>query len=88
MSTDGTGSVPASFPQENQNHNYEVMSTFREEREKPHERWTEGVSIDGKGEFSFGNQPGGGNPRLETVIEEMCNEASAGPEDSTIEGEE
>ena len=74
--------VPASFDQEkeNQDYNYEFMSTFREERENPHERWTEGVSFDGKEEFSFGNQPGGGNPQLEKAIAEMYNEATENPE--------
>jgi len=57
------------------------MSTFREERENPHERWTEGVPFDGEGEFSFGNRPGGGNPQLETAIEEMYNGATGGSED-------
>jgi Mn-containing catalase len=57
------------------------MSTFREERENPHERWTEGVSIDEKGEFSFGNRPGSGNPQPETAIEEMYNGATGGSED-------
>jgi len=70
--------VPASFDQEkeNQDYNYEFMSTFREERENPQEPWTEGASPDGKGEFSFGTQPGGGNPQLDEVIEEMHNAAS------------
>jgi Mn-containing catalase len=82
--------VPASFPQEKENEefNYEFMSTFREDRENPNERWTEGVSIDGKDEFSFGTQPGGGNPQLEKAVEEMYNEASGGSEDSTIEDSE
>ncbi|WP_276299626.1 manganese catalase family protein [Halorussus lipolyticus] len=75
--------VPASFPQEkeNQDFDYEFMSTFREERENPGERWTEGESFDGKGEFSFGNQPGGGNPQLEKTIEEMYNEATSESDD-------
>ena len=82
--------VPASFDQEkeNQEYSYEFMSTFREDREDPHERWTEGVSIDGKGEFSFGTQPGGGNPQLEKTIKQMYNEASGGGEDETIQDDE
>ena len=70
--------VPASFPQEkeNQDVNYTFMSTFREEHEDPHERWTEGTSIDGKGEFSYGRQPGGGEPDIEKMIEEMYNDVS------------
>ncbi|WP_433623901.1 manganese catalase family protein [Halomicrococcus sp. NG-SE-24] len=72
--------VPASFPQEkeNQEHDYEFMSTFREEHEDPGEAWTDGPSFDGKGEFSFGTQPGGGTPDLQETIEEMYNEASDG----------
>ena len=70
--------VPASFPQEkeNQEYSYEFMSTYREERENPQERWTQGTSIDGEGEFSFGYQPGGGNPQLEETIKQMYNEAN------------
>jgi len=70
--------VPASFPQEkeNQEFNYEFMSTFREEHEDPEQPWTAGASFDGKGEFSFGYQPGGGEPDLEKAIEEMHNEVN------------
>jgi Mn-containing catalase len=75
--------VPASFPQEkeNQDYSYEFMSTFREERENPQEPWTEGTSFDGKGEFSFGTQPGGGNPQLDKVMTEMYNEATKQDDD-------
>ncbi|WP_224270242.1 manganese catalase family protein [Haloprofundus salinisoli] len=71
--------VPASFPQEkeNQDVNYDFMSTFREQREDPDQRWTKGQSPDGKGEFSFRpEQPGGGMPDLEEVIDEMYNSPS------------
>lgn len=70
--------VPNSFPQdeENQDHNYEFMCTFNDEHENPGERWTQGKSIDGKSEFSYGRQPGGGKPDLDEVIEEMHNEVS------------
>ncbi|WP_162224558.1 manganese catalase family protein [Halorussus amylolyticus] len=70
--------VPASFPQEkeNQDFNYTFMSTFREEMEDPEQPWTEGASFDGKGEFSYDSQPGGGTPDLEAVIEEMHNEVN------------
>jgi Mn-containing catalase len=37
------------------------------------ENWTQGDSFDGKGEFSYGEQPGG-EPDLDEVIEEMHNE--------------
>jgi Mn-containing catalase len=68
--------VPTSFPKdkENQDYNYEFMSTFREEHEDPGERWTQGDSIDGKGEFSFGRQPGGGEPNLEETVADLFNE--------------
>ncbi len=58
--------VPDSFPQEeeNQEFNYEFMSTTREERENPEQPWTTGDSVDSEGEFSFGRQPGGGEPNL------------------------
>ncbi|GAA0668285.1 manganese catalase family protein [Natronoarchaeum mannanilyticum] len=50
--------VPASFPQEkeNQEFNYAFMSTHREEREDPDMPWTQGESVDGHGEFSFVQQ--------------------------------
>ena len=81
--------VPASFPQEkeNQEFNYQFMSTFREEREDPGERWTQGTSIDGKGEFSYGFQPGGGTGVVEEAIEEMYNHASGGSGDASIDDE-
>ncbi|WP_049902847.1 manganese catalase family protein [Halococcus agarilyticus] len=68
--------VPNSFPQEkeNQDHNYEFMSTYRDERPDPEQRWTQGESIDGEGEFSYGRQPGGGEPDLDDVIDAMHNE--------------
>ena len=71
--------VPASFPQEKENEDvdYTFMSTFREEHEDPDRPWTSGVSPDGKGEFSFGYQPGGGSPDVEETIEEMYNEATS-----------
>jgi len=74
--------VPASFPQEkeNQEFNYRFMSTFREQREDPEEAWTQGTSSDGNGEFSFGYQPGGGTAIVEEAIAEMYNEASGGAE--------
>ena len=67
--------VPASFPQEkeNQEHNYEFMSTFREERENPERPWTQGQSHDGKGEFSYGRQPGNDEPDVDEMIDEMYN---------------
>ncbi|MFC7139743.1 manganese catalase family protein [Halosimplex aquaticum] len=70
--------VPASFPQEKEHeeYSYQFMSTFREQREDPQERWTQGTSIDGEGEFSYGFQPGGGTAIVEEVIEEMHNEAT------------
>jgi Mn-containing catalase len=68
--------VPASFDQskENQDVNYEFMSTFREEQDDPEKRWTQGTSVDGKSEFSFGTQPGSGTADIEAMIDEMYNE--------------
>ena len=68
--------VPNSFPQEkeNQEYNYEFMSTHKDSQPDPEERWTQGESIDGNGEFSYGDQPGGGEPDLDEVIEAMHNE--------------
>ena len=70
--------VPNSFPQEkeNQDYNYEFMSTHIEDRPNPGQRWTQGESIDGKDEFSYGRQPGGGEPDLDDVIEAMHNEVN------------
>ncbi len=81
--------VPASFPQEkeNQDVNYQFMSTFRDQREDPEERWTQDTSIDGKGEFSFGYQPGGGSGLVEEAIEEMHNHASGSGGDTSIDDE-
>lgn len=55
--------VPASFPQEkeNQEFNYSFMSTARDPHEDPEKPWTQGEAPDGTGEFSFlTEQPGGG----------------------------
>jgi Mn-containing catalase len=70
--------VPNSFPQEkeNQDVNYKFMSTSKDEQPDPEERWTQGESIDGKDEFSYGRQPGGGAPDLDEVIEAMHNEVN------------
>ncbi|MFO8115206.1 MAG: manganese catalase family protein [Halorubrum sp.] len=50
--------VPDSFPNEaeNQEFNYDFMSTNREAESDPGEAWTGGEAPDGKGEFSFINQ--------------------------------
>jgi Mn-containing catalase len=50
--------VPDSFPQgsENQEFNYDFMSTNPEAETDPGEAWTTGESPDGKGELSFINQ--------------------------------
>ncbi|ELZ29775.1 manganese containing catalase [Halogeometricum pallidum JCM 14848] len=71
--------VPASFPQEkeNQDYNYTFMSTMREEREDPGQPWTTGPSHDGKSEYSYtSEQPDGGPPSVEKVIDEMYNEVN------------
>ena len=58
--------VPDSFPQEeeNQEFNYQFLSTTREPTDDPEQPWTTGDSVDSEGEFSFGRQPGGGGPEL------------------------
>jgi Mn-containing catalase len=71
--------VPGSFPAEegNDDYDYAFMSTTREEREDPEQPWTSGTAPDGKGEFSFlSEQPGGGEPDLKAVIDEMHNEVN------------
>ncbi|MDT0643500.1 manganese catalase family protein [Zunongwangia sp. F363] len=64
--------IPNSFPQEkeNPNFNYNFLSTHISGDSNAHGRWSEGKSIDGKGEFTFekaapqGRKPdlGGANP--------------------------
>ena len=70
--------VPASFPQEKENGdvNYTFMSTFRDQHEAPDMPWTNGESHDGKGDYSYGYQPGGGEPDVKEMLEEMYNEAT------------
>ncbi|MDT0645111.1 manganese catalase family protein [Zunongwangia sp. F260] len=52
---EGVHPIPNSFPQEkeNQNFNYNFLSTHINGDSKAHGRWSEGKSIDGKGSFSF-----------------------------------
>jgi Mn-containing catalase len=52
------------------------MSTFREEHEDPEHPWTEGTAPDGKGEFSYGFQPGTGDPDLDEVVAELYSEVN------------
>jgi Mn-containing catalase len=69
--------VPNSFDQdtENQEYNYTFMSTAAAERPDPETPWTQGASPDGKGEFSYSpRQPGGGQPDLDEMIDEMYNQ--------------
>ncbi|GAB4515406.1 MAG: manganese catalase family protein [Anaerolineae bacterium] len=58
--------VPASFPQseENAQYSYAFMETGVNGMPTPHGRWSEGVSMDGKGQFSVTRQPGAGMPDL------------------------
>ncbi|NDV87117.1 catalase [Aurantimonas aggregata] len=59
--------IPNSFPQEkeNQEHNYDFFATAADGSPPPAGRWTEGPSLDGKGEFTvFQNQPLGDVPDL------------------------
>jgi Mn-containing catalase len=69
--------VPDSFGQEkeNQEYNYTFMSTHRDEPGDPQQPWTGGESPDGKSEFDYTpRQPGGGQPDLDEMIDEMYNE--------------
>jgi Mn-containing catalase len=59
--------IPNSFPQDEeiQGFNYSFMSTLQVDGEEPPQgRWTQGRSIDGKGEFSTTRQPGWQEPKL------------------------
>ena len=58
--------IPNSFLQENQNsvYNYHFMSTRRDGKAPATGRWTEGRSIDGKGDFTVTEQPGAQVPDL------------------------
>jgi len=59
--------IPNSFPQsqENQQHNYDFFDTGLAGSEAPEGRWTQGPSLDGKGQFSvFKNMPLGQVPVL------------------------
>ncbi|MBB4003930.1 MAG: manganese catalase family protein [Aurantimonas endophytica] len=59
--------IPNSFPQEeeNQEHNYDFFATAADGSAPPAGRWTEGPSMDGKGQFTvFQNQPLGDVPDL------------------------
>lgn len=68
--------VPNSFPQEeeNQEFNYEFISTTRKERDDPERPWTQGDSVDSNDEFSFGRQPGGGEFDLPSPDPRVYNE--------------
>ena len=81
----GNHPIPNSFPQdqENQNFNYNFISTHINGESKARGRWSEGASIDGKGEFSFakavpqGQKPslGGPDPAAFAQKEQMKNES-------------
>ena len=63
----GTLPIPNSFPQseENQKFNYNFFSTSADGSPPPAGRWTQGTSLDGKGEFSVvQNHPMGEEPVL------------------------
>ncbi len=64
---EGVLPIPNSFPQgqEKQEFSYKFFSTLKEPGPAPQGRWTEGPSLDGKGEFSvFVNEPMGQEPDL------------------------
>ena len=59
--------IPNSFPQENENQefNYSYLGFQQDGSEPPQGRWSEGVSIDGKGEFETRHmEPQGEEPAL------------------------
>jgi len=59
--------IPNSFPQEQENreYSYAYLGFTRDGAEPPRGRWTEGRSIDGKGQFSLRQmQPQGREPNL------------------------
>ncbi len=59
--------IPNSFPQdeENQDYNYNFLSTHFNNKSKAKGRWSEGKSVDGKGEFTFEQaKPQGQEPDL------------------------
>ena len=78
--------VPASFPQEqeNQEFNYTFMSTRRDAQPDPEYPWTQGESPDGNGQFSYAaDQPGDG-PVVAPEPDPMTNnEANRTTDDSS-----
>ncbi|MCB8838911.1 manganese catalase family protein [Aurantimonas sp. VKM B-3413] len=63
----GTLPIPNSFPQEkeDQEHNYDFFGSAADGTPPPAGRWTEGASLDGKGNFTvFQNKPLGQEPDL------------------------
>ena len=64
---EGVHPIPNTFPQadENKNFNYSFISTKIDSESKAKGRWSEGKSIDGKGEFSFQKaKPHGQEPKM------------------------
>jgi Mn-containing catalase len=91
----GAFPIPNSFPQaqENQDVNYTFFITNIDEKPSLAQgRWTQGTSVDGKGQFkgqpaqAFGEEPklGPPEPLTHAQIEEMQNPANASP-DSLID---
>lgn len=67
--TEGNLPIPNSFPQadENKNFNYRFISTKIDSESRAKGRWSEGKSLDGKGDFSFEKaRPHGQEPHLGT----------------------
>ncbi|QRV17363.1 manganese catalase family protein [Haloterrigena salifodinae] len=76
--------VPASFPQEqeNQEYNYAFMSTRREQQPDPGYPWTQGEAPDGKGQFSYlPEQPGDGEV-IAPQPSPMTNDTPSRPDDA------
>ncbi len=64
---EGNHPIPNTFPQadENKNFNYNFISTKIDSESRAKGRWSEGKSLDGKGEFSFDKaKPFGKEPHL------------------------
>lgn len=75
--TKGVHPIPNSFPQQQENHNfnYNFISTHISGTSNAKGRWSEGESIDGKGEFTFekgapqGRKPDLGKPHPEAFAQ-------------------
>lgn len=82
---EGVHPIPASFPQSEElqedNLNYAFMGTNAEPAETPEARWTQGPSMDGKGEFSYLDwfEPRGKEPMAPEPPPETFNDPKPDP---------